>query len=173
MESLGTLFDRFGSDKNTWHSYGTFYDDLFPDRQANSILEIGVHSGASLRAWAAGFPSAQVYGIDVNPNAMLVGEERITTFCASVLDAGSLEVIGHERGPFELIVDDGSHRVVEMLHAWYSLEPFLSEGGVYVIEDISGELDLRLLLRAIPESRCVDLRSRKNQWDDLLLVVGR
>ena len=104
---------------------------------------------------------------------MVVDEERITTFCASVLDAASLEAIGRERGPFELIVDDGSHCVADILHAYFSWQPFLSKNGVYVIEDVRGDLDLRLLLHAIPGSRCVDFRSGKNPWDDLLLVIER
>jgi hypothetical protein len=41
-----------------------------------------------------------------------------------------------ESGPFDIIIDDGSHRVWHVLASFEVLFPLLKDGGIYVIEDI-------------------------------------
>ena len=47
-----------------------------------------------------------------------------------------LRKIGEQVGHFELIVDDGGHSRKQQVNSLIGLWPFLSKGGVYVIEDM-------------------------------------
>lgn len=119
------------------------YDKVFaPYRQRPPIrmLEIGVACGGSLGMWRDYFPkSCTIVGIDGNRQCsqfdnpakgmhVRIGQQQDTAFLASVVE---------EFGPFDIILDDGSH----LPH--YTLETFkylfmhgLRDGGVYLVEDL-------------------------------------
>lgn len=54
MEEIFKRYEEGGTDKNTIHSYLPAYERVFRAKQHDTIrlLEIGVFSGGSLRAWA-------------------------------------------------------------------------------------------------------------------------
>lgn len=138
--------------------------------RSESILEIGVSRGASSRAWAEAFPAAVIHGNDVSESSMIFGHDRVITHCADVNDHLTMLRIAAESSPFQLIVDDGSHRLIDVLKAYSDLSPFTTDDGVYVIEDLQTESDLEVLMK-IPTARCVDLRTKTGRYDDILAVI--
>src|SRR5690606_32935288 len=44
--------------------------------------------------------------------------------------------ICHRHGPFDLVIDDGSHKNAHMLKSLEMIFPHLKPGGLYVVEDI-------------------------------------
>jgi hypothetical protein len=76
-----------------------------------SIFEIGVKNGGSLAMWKDFFPKAQVTGLDIEPDCarLFPGDPRVKIYTGSQDDERLLARIHEERGPFMLIVDDGSH----------------------------------------------------------------
>jgi len=51
-------------------------------------------------------------------------------------DRAFLEGISNEFGPFDIIIDDGSHIPAHVIKSFYTLFPLMADGGLYVIEDV-------------------------------------
>lgn len=126
-----------GTDKaSTGHDYLRHYWPMLHDCKITRVLEIGVASGASLRMWHGIFPSARITGVDVNPACAEEAdpESRIEV---RIGDAGSHEQMrwaGRRR--FDLIVDDGSHRLGDTCRNLGVFAAHLADDGLYVIEDV-------------------------------------
>jgi hypothetical protein len=131
------------TDKYWVHGYTKLYDKHF-DHLRNKrikVLEIGVLNGASLLLWRDVFPSAQVCGIDKNRRIwqkMLKGKDRIKVFVGRQEDENFLKDDVIPEGPYDIIIDDGSHRPSLQQNTFKMLWPHLSSGGQYVIEDLHG-----------------------------------
>lgn len=142
---LRSLSARFGSEKWGVHYYAGVYERLFQpfrDRRLK-VLEIGVGGcgnpaggGASLQMWRRYFPRASVYGIDVVDKSALDGQ-RIKTFAGSQNDSQFLEATAARVGPFDIVIDDGSHISRDVIASFTALFPYLRNGGLYVIEDLA------------------------------------
>jgi hypothetical protein len=98
------------------------------------ILEIGVLNGASLRVWQAYFPKSTVLGIDINPKE--IKGSRIHFRRGSQDDPVFLSEVADEFGPFDIVIDDGSHIGRHIIVSFDCLFPHVVPGGWYVIEDI-------------------------------------
>jgi 8-demethyl-8-alpha-L-rhamnosyltetracenomycin-C 2'-O-methyltransferase len=105
------------------------------------MLEIGIggyddrSGGQSLNAWQCFFPFAKVIACDVRDKSFLATPRTII----KRLDQSSedeLRQLRDEEGPFDIIVDDGSHLNAHQLLTFKTLWPALRPGGVYVIEDV-------------------------------------
>ncbi|HEX5615434.1 MAG TPA: class I SAM-dependent methyltransferase [Acidimicrobiia bacterium] len=134
--NLAWLAAVHGSDKGAIsHNYVEAYrTHLAPLRRRRvSVLEIGIWQGASLAMWRDYFPRGDIVGIDIEEKD--VPGPRITTL---VGDQGDVEFLASlERfAPFDLVVDDGSHRAEHIVASFGALFPMLRNGGVYVIEDL-------------------------------------
>lgn len=147
MEQRPTIVElaaKYGTDKEGAHHYGRHYDRHLAHLRDTPIrvLEIGIGGyddpkagGESLRMWKAYFPKAEIFGLDIVDKASLA-EDRITPIRGDQGDASFLKWLGAEYGPFDVVVDDGSHRSVHVIVAFHSLWPFLTDKGIYVIEDL-------------------------------------
>jgi trans-aconitate methyltransferase len=133
---LETLFAQYGTDKGTaLHHYHTAYEEVCAGREIRAVLEIGVLTGASLQAWAARWPEAEVYGIDINPSAKAPEHPRIHVLHADATKPEAVWLLPPQLG-FDLIVDDASHEIKDQLATFTLFLPVLAATGVYVIEDI-------------------------------------
>jgi hypothetical protein len=128
------------------YSYFEVYEKVFrPFRNRKlSVLEIGVYHGASLKAWRSYLGSeATIVGIDINPACskaddpancihVRLGDQSDKAFLASVVA---------EFGPFDLVIDDGSHVTAHQIKSFQALfGPGLKASGIYFIEDICTSL---------------------------------
>lgn len=123
------------------HSYLDVYDTIFPAlRNApGTFAEIGVLFGGSLRLFSTYFEgSAPMLGIDIDParKAAESTEFGIKVETGSQNDPEFLGRIADQYGPFRCILDDGSHVVNHMLTTFRYLWPYISPGGIYIMEDI-------------------------------------
>jgi hypothetical protein len=111
-------------------------------RRPLRLLEIGIggyaggsqSGGASLRMWRTWMPKSQIVGIDLELRDF--GEPRISTFAGSQTDGEFLRRVEATAGPFDVVIDDGSHVSADVLYTFDVLWPRLRPGGVYVIEDL-------------------------------------
>ncbi|MEV4255935.1 class I SAM-dependent methyltransferase, partial [Spirillospora sp. NPDC049652] len=141
---LGALALGYGSDKwGVLHRFTPHYDRHLRRLRADAVrvLEIGVGGyafmpgGASLRMWKRYFHRGQIFGIDIFDKSVL-DEPRITTLVADQNDPRQMHDLAERHGPFDVIIDDGSHVNRHVRTAFHALYPHLNPGGVYVIEDL-------------------------------------
>ena len=85
--------------------------------------------------WRTYFPKALIYGIDIYDKSGH-DERRIKTFKGSQADSEFLEHLMSQTGPFDIIIDDGSHMNEHILYTFKYLFPRLTDNGLYVIEDL-------------------------------------
>jgi 8-demethyl-8-alpha-L-rhamnosyltetracenomycin-C 2'-O-methyltransferase len=143
--ALQSILSFTGTDKHqpSGHLYGNIYARYFGKfryRRTN-ILEIGIGGyaysvgGPSLIAWRAFFPFARITGCDLHPrpgmDSPLVHIRRLDQSNADELDN-----IAKAEGPFDIIIDDGSHQSEHQILTFLRLFPALNDGGVYVVEDV-------------------------------------
>ncbi len=114
------------------------YDKLMPSDSSAKIriLEIGVESGASIRAWCDAFPNAAVYGIDIEAGCRAKDVGRATIFIGDVSDSTFVHNVMRGLDYFDFIIDDGSHKARDQQRAFGDLFGRLLPGGTYVIEDL-------------------------------------
>lgn len=167
---LGELFTRYGSDKNSAHSYGPFYEELLePIREkVTSVLEVGIASGASLRAWRDWFPNALIVGLD--HHADLFAEPRIECVRANSLVREQVDAVLGDR-TFDLIVDDGGHWLEEQLPTWENLFHRVRPGGWYVVEDLQSDGAVEKFRELGAE--IFDRRSVQCRGDDILALFRK
>ena len=104
------------------------------------FLEIGVDRGGSLAAWSRYFgPDATIVGIDINPWCARFDDpaNRRHVRIGGQQDPGFLDSVVREFGPFDVILDDGSHRPAHMNASFRHLfDRGLAPGGLYMAEDL-------------------------------------
>lgn len=139
----GDLVDFFATNKDfivhKWHHYIPLYERYFSAFRGRKIrfLEIGVSKGGSLQMWRKYFgDDAIIFGIDINPECEkyngLAGQVRI----GSQVDMNFLENVVKEMGGVDIVLDDGSHQMDHIQMSLKHLFPHLSDGGLYMIEDL-------------------------------------
>ena len=162
-----------GTDKITAHSYELVYaDELkgFIDKPVR-LLEIGVLTGASLTGWRE-FLGEHALIIGVDSDVTHNKNQRELVIHMDITDSSAPDFL-RKLGPFDVIIDDGSHRLRDQLTAFNNLWDMLGDGGVYVIEDIS---DIDAFVKAFPgrcDLRLHDLRSVKGRHDDVCAVFRK
>lgn len=150
---LKDLFLKFGSDKSTQHNYYLLYAGILKNKHGSfNIFEMGLGTnhlemisnmgpegrpGASLRAFKQMYPSATIYGADID-RRILFKEERIQTFYANQLDKDSLSELHTQISPvlFDLVIDDGLHTPEANINTFEFAMKILAPNGAFVIEDI-------------------------------------
>jgi hypothetical protein len=154
-----------GSDKTSVHNYAAFYDQLWSDLRPLKIVEIGVLTGASLRAWKYATPAATVIGADRNLVPGLDVVQIVTP------DYGPLVERLREVGPVDLIIDDGSHKLADQLAGAEALWDCLRVGGAYVVEDLQSESDGEAF--GGRGWTVYDWSRKTGRWDDRLAIGWR
>jgi Methyltransferase domain len=140
LDLLGALY---GTDKYGEHDYTPVYQELMRPRRGKAVrlLEVGVGGyagalgGESLRMWESYFPRGRIYGIDLYDKTALSGG-RVKVFQCSQVDAPKLTALAQELGPFDFIIDDGSHENAHQIETFRILWPHVKDGGVYIVEDV-------------------------------------
>lgn len=116
------------------------YQKYFEEKrfEIKKVLEIGISHGGSLRMWRDFFPNAVIYGMDCQTKELEeFSMERIRLFIGRQEEREDLQALINEFGSdFDLIVDDGGHRVDEQQISFGFLFKHVKSGGMYVIEDV-------------------------------------
>jgi cephalosporin hydroxylase len=140
---LTKLAVHFGTDKWGAHRYTQHYQRHLEHLRHKPVkmLEIGIggysragQGGASLRMWKHFFPQGQIVGLDLQDKSF-VEEPRIKAYRGDQTDPELLRRIVDESGPFDVIIDDGSHQPAHIIASFGILFPLLADDGIYVVED--------------------------------------
>jgi hypothetical protein len=185
LDELTLLANRVGSDKGTEHGghfYTRVYRDLFNSlrHKVITLLEMGLlrpavngrrlrgafegishaigRSAPSLEMWRSYFPNAKIYGFDVD-DFSTVRIDGCTIIQGDMSCRKDLLELAHKVGcPLDVVIDDASHISHHQQVALGTLFPYVSSGGMYIIEDlhwqdpileIEGAIKTRDLLRRL------------------------
>lgn len=141
---LSQLGAKYGTDKVHDHHYTPHYHRRFRELRDEPItlLEIGVGGyddpnagGESLRMWADYFPNGNIIGLDITHKTLAMPDGVIIEQ-GDQSDPRVLHHLGGAYGPFDIVIDDGSHRPADIVQSWVVLWGYLRDGGWYCIEDL-------------------------------------
>lgn len=168
-------------DKGSVHSYIDVYEKLLaPYRHtAKNILEIGLMSGESLRMWTDYFDGS-VHGIDCEVKP-IGGVADLTTcifegYQVYIGDASNPEHIEkHFKGKkFDVVLEDANHDLGQQLKMYHVLSPYLSEDGIYIIEDIQDLDATKEIFENIDSTKRIEILDRrqiKSRYDDVMVII--
>ena len=150
-ESLDYLFHEYGSDKanifkfsqQPGHGYSIYYEkklETYKNKNLN-ILEIGSYAGASAAAFTKYLPKSKVYCFDVNISNFKYKSKNINVYGIDINNkkkvVKTLNKIFSEKNfnQFDLIIDDGSHNLSDILNSLKIFLKYVKNKGLYIIED--------------------------------------
>lgn len=144
---LVEVADKYLSDKGSVadmgdgpHNYCDYYERLFePLRdKAITLFEIGIWEGASLKMWREWFPKATIVGLDL-AHVPVEGCHTLRGDQGNAFDLARAAKFG----PFDVVIDDGSHIFKDHMASFFFLFPFhMNPGGIYVIEDLMTRINM-------------------------------
>jgi hypothetical protein len=144
-EDVASLSVRLGTDKwGAFNWYARHYDTHLARYRGEPVrmLEIGIggyddpgSGGASLRMWQRYFRRGLVYGLDIADKSSVRGP-RIRTIQGDQGDPAFLAELGRRLGPFDIVIDDGSHENEHVRTSFEALLPHVRDGGLYIVEDL-------------------------------------
>jgi hypothetical protein len=138
---MDLVFMKYDTDKKSiFHNYTRQYEDLLKTSIHKNIrlLEIGVYKGGSLLGWREYFKNASVIiGIDINPQCKVYENinDNIFVEIGNATDQQFIRQINDKFGPFDIIIDDGSHVNIDVIQSFELLFPLLNNQGLYIVED--------------------------------------
>lgn len=122
-----------------WDHYFELYDRYlgpFRDRPI-TMLEIGVGLGGSLELWRAFLgPRAKLIGVDIDPACEAFGGDGIEILIGDQGDPDFMRGVAEKIGPFDVVLDDGSHRMEDLKASFLTLFGAVKPGGLYMAEDL-------------------------------------
>ena len=152
-DTLDELFHYYGSDKanifkktqDQGHGFSGFYTQHLEHLKQREIkiLEIGSYAGASASAFVKYFPNSKVYCFDINISKFIYSSKNIHVFGLNIKDQKKVEKIlskinlESNSNFFDVIIDDGSHYLSDILFSLKTLFKYIKKGGIYVIEDFN------------------------------------
>ena len=140
LASLESIFwKNQGPIVHKWHHYLPIYEKHFGSFRCKNpkFLEIGVSKGGSLAIWRKYFgPDATIFGIDIDSACMVSNGKHGQVRIGSQDDEKFLESVVKEMGGVDIVLDDGSHFSKHIRASLETLFPLLSDGGVYMVEDL-------------------------------------
>ena len=94
-------------------------------------MEIGVACGSSLKMWSKYFRDAHILGVDIREDCARLCR-AYPNIAITIANATQVSI----EGPFDIIIDDGSHVSADIVDTfrlnWRNVKP----GGLFVVEDL-------------------------------------
>ncbi|MEL6890092.1 MAG: class I SAM-dependent methyltransferase [Actinomycetota bacterium] len=128
----GRLIDK-------WSHYFDAYEAHFGRFRGRSprLLELGISHGGSLEMWRWYFgASATIVGIDIEERVAELDGGGAHVHVGSQSDPEFLASLVERYGPFDIVIDDGSHWYADQRASLHALWDAVAEGGVYLVEDV-------------------------------------
>jgi SAM-dependent methyltransferase len=158
------------------HTYGDSYDEIFEqfDRNSNiDFLEIGIQKGGSLLAWKDYFINSNIYGVDIVDS--ILPEYRREEFVYIISDIKDISVKERLKDIlFDIIIDDGSHYLSDVLFVVSNYLEKLKKGGVLIVEDCQEpENWLKEVTKLVPDGFSISTKDLRGGYDNFLIVIKK
>lgn len=139
LDEIALSLDPIPDKASNGHGYTLVYDALLAPYRDKVIrlLEIGVWEGASLALWSAYFTRGAIIGADIDLSRCKTPlPDRCRLWEMNQSSEISLVNMARNVGPWDLIIDDGSHDPRHQVLTFTCLWPYLNPGGLYIVEDL-------------------------------------
>ena len=149
--TLDELFHYYGSDKadifkktkSKGHGFSSYYEKKLKDLKEKkiNILEIGSFAGASAAAFTKFFPNSNIFCFDINISNFKYKSKKIHVFGVDINNERKINTTlsnifkKYNFKEFDLIIDDGSHNLSDILTSLKLCFKFLKKKGCFIIED--------------------------------------
>lgn len=151
-----------GGDK-ALHGYCNIYYEFFQNLVNTNInfLEIGIFQGRSLAMWNDFFKKGSIYGIDISLKEFNLFKKELKKMGAfkdkqiTVKEGDSTKNKLFENMKFDIILDDGCHKIESQINTFKNYYPLLKNGGYYIIEDLRGKYHIEKLSNFIENKNIV------------------
>ena len=150
-KNLDNLFHHYGSDKSEifkisnspGHGFSLTYEKYLKSLVGKNIniLELGSFAGASAAAFVQYLQNANVFCFDINISNFKYSSKNIHVYGVDIKNKKKvqkffIEIFDKNNFKnFDLIIDDGSHQLSDILYSLNFFFKYLKQGGIYVIED--------------------------------------
>ena len=141
LNNLQTVLNKYNTKKNSkYNNYGKYYDKYLNNYINKQIryLEIGILKDEGLYAMKEYFNNAKVIvGIDRNPYSITLEQTQNNIF----IEIGKqnneifLNKVNNKYGNFDIIIDNCTGELDDILVSFNTLFPLLNNKGVYIIEN--------------------------------------
>ncbi len=124
-----------------WYHYFDIYHRHFEKFRGKEvhIVEVGIYSGGSLEMWRQYFgDKCVVYGVDIQKECLVYKKEGIDIFIGDQADRSFWKEFRAKVPRVDIVVDDGGHQSEQQIVTLEELLPVVSNGGVYLCEDVHG-----------------------------------
>ena len=150
-DTLDELLHYYGSDKanifkkkqDQGHGFSGFYTQHLKHLKQREIkiLEIGSFAGASAAAFSKYFNKSNIYCFDINISNFIYSSKNIHVYGLDINNEDEVKKIlkkidlESNSSFFDIIIDDGSHYLSDILFSLKTLFRYVKKGGIYIIED--------------------------------------
>ena len=150
-KDLDELLFFYGSDKaeifrlknEKGHGFSKFYNNYLSElnNEQINILEIGSYAGASAAAFSKYIPNSKVFCFDVNITNFKYSSDKIFVYGLDIKNEYKVSKIlkqifkKNKFEKFDLIIDDGSHLLSDMLFSFNFFLKYVKKNRFYIIED--------------------------------------
>jgi len=134
-----------GTDKGpSHHQYQRYYDKWlapFQFKQGLKLVEIGAERGRSLHMWSKYFQNASlIAGLAYGDMTEHVEEssqawDKVAVYWGDQSKQETMQLLA-DKGPWDVVIDDGSHYPAHQIFSFFSLWNSVNPGGLYVVEDL-------------------------------------
>jgi hypothetical protein len=80
--------------------------------------------------------NCEIYGIDIDPSCKQFEKDNVKILIGDQSDTNFLNHIKIQIPKIDILIDDGSHINSHIIKTFENLYPNISDGGVYLIEDV-------------------------------------
>lgn len=139
-EDLYQIWQTIPGGHKWWHYFRVYESIIGPLRgQPIRLLEVGVYKGGSLALWRRYLhPESVIVGLDIDGACANYDRpaEKVHVRIGDQSDVAFLAAVVEEFGPFDVIIDDGSHVCSHMVKTFdYLFLHGLADRSVYIAED--------------------------------------
>jgi trans-aconitate methyltransferase len=131
MKNLTQIGTEYGTDKVSL-GYTDIYEKYFATLRQKKINILEIGAGVSQLMWNDYFPNAKIFCIDRKDDNF--SENTYNEICDQTNKAQLKKVFKDVK--FDIIIDDGGHRINEQMTSFGVLFNRLNSKGLYIIEDL-------------------------------------
>lgn len=150
--TMEELAEMFPIDKSFEHDYfNRVYDEIFEKyREAKKVMELNTpHFYNSFQILKSYFNHAEIFAVLPSLSNEFKDDEKLNKIILDTSKRNELEKLANEISDFDIIFDDGSHKMFDQQTAFATLFKTLKSGGIYVLEDLHTSIECKDINKSI------------------------